>query len=171
MNIHRIDTIIIDDRAQTRTGKCDFCMRVFSLQKIGVVSGCKCILSEIIQTQQCTKSYSAHASFYGTLLGVDTIRIDTFVACQMKCFIFIGIIGLLEDSYIISATCMQIRILIRVHRIDFKSDHFEIFSCDLAGISDVFHCGFVSAFSGQDQNLLQACLSDRLHFFFNLAFI
>ncbi len=104
-------------------------------------------------------------------LRLYTLIWDRFVACQMKCFIFIGIIGLLEDSYIISATCMQIRILIRVHRIDFKSDHFEIFSCDLAGISDIFHCGFVSAFSGQDQNLLQACLSDRLHFFFNLAFI
>ena len=31
MNIHRIDSVIIDDRAKSWAGKCDFCMWIFSL--------------------------------------------------------------------------------------------------------------------------------------------
>ena len=49
------------------------------------------------------------------------------MSCQMQCLILIRIIGLLKNSYIICAAFVKICVLIRIHRIHFKTYHLEIF--------------------------------------------
>ena len=89
----------------------------------------------------------------------------------MQSFVFIRIIGLLENCHIICAAFVKICVLIRIHRIHLKADHLEIFSRDLTGFSDVLHIGFGFALSGKDQDLLQTSLGDRCHFLLDLFFV
>ena len=58
----------------------------------------------------------------------------------MQRFVFIRIIGLLKDGDVIGTAGMQISILIGVDRINFQTDDFKIFLCDLACLSNIFHC-------------------------------
>ena len=53
---------------------------------------------------------------------------------------------------------MQIMIFIRIHRINFQPDHFEIFSCDLTRLTNIFHIGLYTALSGKNQNFLETGL-------------
>ena len=62
VNIFWIDAVIINDRTKPWTGECNLCMRVFALQKIGMISGGKCILAEVIQTKKSSESDSSHAT-------------------------------------------------------------------------------------------------------------
>ena len=87
-------------------------MRVFSLQEISMVSGCKGILAEIIKSEKCSESDTAHAAHQCTFLGIDTIREDPLMPGKMQGFVFVRIVSLLEYGYIISSTFMQIRIFI-----------------------------------------------------------
>ena len=155
MDIHRIDPVIVDDRAQSWYGKCDFCMRVFSLQKVSVISGGKCIFTEIIQSQKCSKSNSAHASYQSTFLSIQAVRKNPFVTCKMESLILVRIISLLENSYIVCTAFMQVCILIRIHGIDFQTDDTELFFRNLTCLSDIFYIGFGTAFTGENQNFLK----------------
>ena len=93
------------------------------------------------------------------------------MACQMQGFVFIRIIGLLENSYIICTAFVKICILIRIHRIHFKTYHLEIFPGNLAGFSDIFYIGFGFAFTGKDQDFLKAGFCNSCHFLLNLFLI
>ena len=84
MDIHRIDPVIVDDRAQPRTGERDLSMRVFSLEKISMVSGCKSIFSEIIQAKQGTKADTTHSAHQCTFLCIYTIREDPLMPGKMQ---------------------------------------------------------------------------------------
>ena len=85
----------------------------------------------------------------------------------MQRLVFIGIVRFLKYCYIICSTFVKISVFIRIDRINLKTDHLEIFLCDLAGFSDIFHGRFAAALAGQDQNFLQTGLCDRCHFFFD----
>ena len=63
---------------------------------------------------------------------------------------------------------MEMCILIRIHRINFKSDYFEIFPGNLHCFSDIFYIRFCSALSCKNQDFLQSCLCDSSHFLINL---
>ena len=93
------------------------------------------------------------------------------MTCQMQGFVFIGIIGLLENSYIICAAFMKICVLIRIHRIHLKTDYLEIFSSDLTGLSDIFYIRFRFALSGEDQDLLESGFCNGCHFLLDLVCI
>ena len=56
VNILWIDFIIVDNRTQTRAGEGNFCVRILFLNQVCVHTGCKCILAEIVQTEQCGKT-------------------------------------------------------------------------------------------------------------------
>ena len=139
MNIHRVDFIVVDDRAKARTGEGNLCMWIFSLQKICVHAGGKSVFAEIIQSEEGCKSNTAHTAANGAFLCIQTVWEDSFVSCQMQCLVFVGIVGFLKNGYVVSAALMQICILIGVHRVYFQSDDFEIFAGDLTGLSDIFH--------------------------------
>ena len=62
MDIHRIDPVIVDDWAQSRTGERDLSMWVFSLEKISMVSGCESIFSKIVQAKQGAKADATHST-------------------------------------------------------------------------------------------------------------
>ena len=128
----------------------------------------KCIFAEIIQSQKGTEADTAHSAHQSTFLCVQTIWENTFVSRQMQRLIFIGVIGLLENGYVVGSAFVEISIFVRVHRIHLKADNPEIFPGDLTSLSNVFHVGFGTAFTGQDQNLLKSGFSDGLHLFFNL---
>ena len=87
-------------------------MRVFSLEKISMVSGCKSIFSEVIQAKQSAKADTTHSTHQCTFLCINTIREDPLMAGKMQGFVFIGIIGFLENGYIVCTTFMKICILI-----------------------------------------------------------
>lgn len=78
-------------------------------------------LCENRPVQACGKSDSAHAAHQSALLGIDTIWENTFVTGQMQCFVFVRIISFLKNGDIICAAGMQIGILFRIYRIDFKN--------------------------------------------------
>ena len=61
--ILRVDPVVVDDRTKSRAGKSDLCVWIFSLQKICMISRCKSILAEIIQSQKCRKTNTSHAAF------------------------------------------------------------------------------------------------------------
>ena len=63
VDILRVNPVVVDDRTKSRAGKSDLCMWIFSLQKICVISRCKSILAEIIQSQKCRKTNTSHAAF------------------------------------------------------------------------------------------------------------
>ena len=171
MDVHRIDPVVVDDRTKSRTGEGDFGMWVFSLQEISMVSGCKGILAEIIKSEKCSESDTAHAAHQCTFLGIDTVWEDPFVSGKMQGFIFVRIVSLLEYGYIIGTALVEECVFVRVDRINLKSDDFKIFTGDPAGIFDLFHRGFATAFTGQDQDLLKTCFGDGCHFFFNFFLI
>ena len=168
MDIHRIDAVIVDDRTQPWTGKSNLSMRIFPLQQISMVTGGKCVFAKIVQSKQCGKSDSAHAAHQSALLGIDTIWENTFMTGQMQRFVFVRIISFLKNGYIICAAGMQIGILIRIYRIDFETDDTEIFFCNLACFTYIFHGGHGRTFSGKNQNFLQTGGGDGGHFFLNL---
>ena len=112
MDIHRIDPVIVDDRAQPRTGERDLSMRVFSLEKISMVSGCKSIFSEIIQAKQGTKADTTHSAHQCTFLCIYTIREDPLMPGKMQGFVFVGIVSFLENGYIVCTAFVEICILI-----------------------------------------------------------
>ena len=66
---------------------------------------------------------------------------------------------------------MQIMIFIRIHRINFQPDYFEIFSCDLTRLTNIFHIGLYTALSGKNQNFLETGLCDCCHLFVNFLCI
>ena len=89
----------------------------------------------------------------------------------MQRLVFIGIVRFLKYCYIICSTFVKISVFIRIDRINLKTDHLEIFLCDLAGFSDIFHGRFAAALAGQDQNFLKPCPGNCSHLFFNLFVI
>ena len=137
VDIHGIDSVVIDDRTEPWTGEGNFCMRVFTLQEVSMISGCEGILAEVIQSQKCGESYAAHASFQSPFLGIQAIGKDAFVTRQMQRFVFIRVIGFLEDGDIIGAACVKLGILISVHRVDFQTNDLKVFPCDFAGFTNV----------------------------------
>ena len=143
-------------------------MRIFSLKKICMKSGCQRILPKIRKTQKGRKCHTSHASFQRSLLRIKPIRPYSFMPHQMKRFIFIRIIGLLKNSHIICTALMQVCILLCIYRINFQSYHAEIFPCQSAGFTDIFHITLAAAFSCQDQNFFHSAVCDHLHLFFNL---
>ena len=70
MDILRINPVIVDDRAESRAGKSNLCVWIFSLQKVCVISCRKSIFTEIIQPQKRRKANSSHAAFQCTLLCI-----------------------------------------------------------------------------------------------------
>ena len=89
MHIHRIDPVIINDRTQSRAGKCNLSMWIFSLKKPGMITGSKGIFTEIIQSQKRSKTNTAHTTFQCTFLCIQAIWKNSFMSGQMKCFILI----------------------------------------------------------------------------------
>ena len=87
---------------------------------------------------------------------------------KMQCFIFICIISLLEYSYIIHSTFMEIFIFIYIHRIDLNADITEIFPGDFYCFPNIFHIRISPAFSCKDQYLFHAGLCDHLHLMLDL---
>ena len=130
-----------------------------------MISGGKCIFAEIIQSQKCSKAHTPHTAFQSTFLSIQAIRKNPFVACKMESFIFVGVISLLENSYIVCTAFMQVCILIRIHGIDFQTDDTEIFFRNLTCLSDIFHIGFGTAFAGENQNFLKTGFGNGRHFF------
>ena len=164
MHILRIDLIIINDRPETRAGKRNLSLRIFPLQIPGVHPCSKCILSEIIQPQKRPKSNSSHSAFQCPLLRVKPIREDSFMPGQMQRLILMGIISLLKYRHIISSAFMEIGILLTVHRIDFQSHHFKVFSGDPARLTQISDITFCTALADQYKNFFQSCFGDRSHF-------
>ena len=89
----------------------------------------------------------------------------------MKCLVFIWIIGFLKNGHIICTAFVQICIFIRIHRINFKSYDFKIFSCNFACFSNIFHIRHFSALTCQNQYFLQTWFCDLSHFCFNFLCI
>ena len=108
------------------------------------------ILAKIIQTKQRGKTCAPHTAHQRPFLRVKTIRPDSLMPQQMKRFIFITVVGLLEHCHIIYSALMQILIFIRIHRIDLDSDIPEIFPGDLHRLSYIFHVGILPALAGQN---------------------
>ena len=104
-----------------------------------MISGGKCIFAEIIQSEQGTETNTAHSPHERTFLRIDTVRKNTFVTGQMQCLIFVRIVSFLEYGHIVCTAGMQICIFIGIDRINFKTDDFEIFAGNLAGLTNVFH--------------------------------
>ena len=85
----------------------------------------------------------------------------------MESFIFVGMIGFLKNCYIISAALVKIGIILTVHRINLQANNPEIFPSNLAGFSNVFHCGFLTAFPSENQDFLKSALGNGCHFLVN----
>ena len=102
-------------------------------------SRCKRIFAEIIQSQKRRKSDAPHSAHERSLLGMEPIREHPLMSGQMKGFIFVRIVGFLENRYIIRSAFMEICIFVRIHRIDFQTDDSEIFLCNFYSLTDIFH--------------------------------
>ena len=139
-------------------------MRIFPLYQESVCADGKCILPEIGKSQQCRKCNAAHSAANCALLRIQTVREHTLVTCKMQLRITVTVVGLLKNSDIIRAAFMQISIFIRVHRIDFDADIFEVFMCDFAGTADIFHIAHIPAFTCQDQHFFHPRPGNRFHF-------
>ena len=86
----------------------------------------------------------------------------------MKLLISIRIVGFLKHRYVVCTAFVKVLVFIGIDRIDFKSYHTEILSCQLAGFTDIFHVALASALTGKDQDFLHTAVGDDLHLFFNL---
>ena len=128
----------------------------------------KSVFPKIVQSQKGAEGYSPHTAHKSSLLGVDTIRVDPFMTCQMESLIFVCMISFLEDRDIVCPAFMEVGVFIRIHRINLQADDSEIFSGNPACLSDIFYCGFFPALSCQDQDLLKTGFGDSRHFLINL---
>ena len=90
------------------------------------------------------------------------------MTCQMESLIFVCMISFLEDRDIVCPAFMKVGVFIGIHGINLQTDDPEIFSGDLAGLSDIFYRGFFPALSCQDQDLLKTGFGDSRHFLINL---
>src|SRR5699024_10130374 len=124
----------------------------------------KGVFTKIVQSQKGAESHAPHTSHKSSFLGVDTIGVDSLMACQMKSLILVCMICLLKNCHIVCSAFMEIGVLIRIHRIDLQTDDPEIFSGNLTGLSDIFDRRFFPALSCKDQDFLKAGLSDSRHF-------
>ena len=99
----------------------------------------QCVFPEIVQTQERRQPHASHAAHQGCFLRVKAIGEHPLMAGQMQGFIFIRIIGLLENSHIICSASVEIGIFIRIHGVHFQTDHTEVFPCDFYGLANIFH--------------------------------
>ena len=73
---------------------------------------------------------------------------------QVEGFVFLCIVGLLKYRHIVGTTLMEIPILVRVDRINLQTDHAEILSCQLTGLTDVLYIALPSTLTCEDQDFL-----------------
>ena len=62
MDVHGIDLIVVDDRAEAGAGEGDFRVRIFALKQPGVAAGGEGVLAEIVQPQQRAEPDAAHTA-------------------------------------------------------------------------------------------------------------
>ena len=93
------------------------------------------------------------------------------MAGQVESLIFLRIVSFLEHGHIVNAAFVEITVLIGVDGVNFHTHHAEIFSCELAGFTDILHITLRTAFAGKDQDLLHPGIGNDLHFIFNLLHI
>ena len=139
MDIHRIDLVIVNDRTQARTGERNFRLGIFFLQIPCMHAGGKGVLAEVVQSKQRAESHAAHSASQRPFLGIQAIWKDPLMPCQMQRLIFIRMIGFLKDRHIVCSAFMKIRIILRIHRIDFQADDPKIFPRNLTCLSDILH--------------------------------
>ena len=171
MNVHRVDLIVVDDRAQARTGEGNLGARILALDVVGMHGGCIGILAEIVQAQKCRESDTSHAAHQRSFLSTDAVWENSLVAGQMQLLVLIRVIGFLEHGDIVRAALVQIGVLIGIHRINLHAANAEILTRDLAGAADVLHIRHSAAFAGQNQNFLKAGLCDGGHFLMDALII
>ena len=133
-----------------------------------MAAGCVCIPAKIRQPQQGPEANAPHAAHEGPFLGVETVRKTPFMSGQMQGFVLTGIIGFLENRYIVSPASVQKGIFIRIQGIDFQPDDLKVVPCNLAGLPNVGDCGMAAAFACKYQDFLQAGCCNGLHFLLNL---
>ena len=63
---------------------------------------------------------------------------------------------------------MEILVFIGVDRIDLKSNHTEILSCEHASFANVFHIALRTALTCKNEDFLHPAVGNDLHFLFNL---
>ena len=129
---------------------------------------CKSVFSKIRQAEQCRKSYAAHTAHKRPFLRFKTIRPNSFVTHKVQCFVFVGIVCFLKDSDIICAALVKIFIILAVDGVNLKTDHFEIFSRQLARLTDIFNIAFCLAFARENEYFLHSRIGDNFHFMLNL---
>src|SRR5699024_674338 len=168
VDVHGVDLIVVNNRTKSWTGEGNLCLGIFFLEIPGMHTCGKSIFSKIVQPQKGAESYSPHTTHKGSFLGIDTVRVNPFMTCQMEGLIFVCMIGFLENRDIVCSAFMKVGVLIRIHRINLQTDDPEIFPGDLTGLSNIFYGGFFPALPCQNQDFLKAGLGNSCHFLVNL---
>ena len=86
------------------------------------------------------------------------------MAHQMQRFVFVRIIGFLENSDIIRTAFMKVLIFIHIDRINLKTYISEILAGQFTGLTDVFHITHMSALACQHQDFLNTGICNDFHF-------
>ena len=147
MNVLWIDFVVVDNRAQTRTGERNLRVRIFALNKISVNSCRKCVLSEIVKTEKRRKRNSSHSAANCAFLRVQTVGENALVSCEVKRFVLVGVVGFLKNRDVIGAVLVKILVLVRVHRVNLNSHVLEILVCNRASLADILDVGHFAAFA------------------------
>ena len=90
------------------------------------------------------------------------------MAHKVQGFIFVRVVGLLEDRHVVDAALVQIPVFVHIDRVDFDPDVAKIPAGDFDSFADVADIGVFAALAGQQEDLLHAGLRDDLHFVLDL---
>ena len=140
--------------------------REFLLSELDVQASGESVLTEIVRKpQECTKASATETAHERAFLSIEAIRKAALVATEMNFGIFLRVVGFLEDGDEVGATFVEIFVVFDIGWIDFDADSGETFGGKFDCFADPLYATHALAFTGEDEDILQASGSDGVKLF------